>query len=199
MVVIVQAVSVHEMAVRTSEFGCPLIHQIHKAFDGTGDMLSHRIGNLIGGTYENAVETLLHGDGFPHVHTHVGAVARHGKYRLVGKGDGIVQIALLHGHQTGEDLRGAGGKRFLMDIFGIQNSAGVHIHKNSGLCACHRAGGPVVDVIGFNGKGFLGFLFQLQLFQRGGIYRHPAAEGCAADNKCRKQKRGGLSASCLAV
>ena len=86
-----------------------------------------------------------------------------------------------------------------MDIFGIQNCAGVHIHKNGGLCACHGAGGPVVDVIGFNGKGFLGFLFQLQLFQRGGIYRHPAAEGCAADNKCCKQKRGGLSASCLAV
>ena len=70
------------MALLTAQLRGLLIHQIHKAGDGTRHMLRQSIGRLVGGHQHHAVETVLHGELVPgHASQFIAAVGLHAVHR----------------------------------------------------------------------------------------------------------------------
>ena len=162
VVLIRQAVGVGKMGVHTSQ-GCrPLVHYVGEDLPvgGAGDMFRHSVGNLVGGADQQRFHTLAHGQGLSRVHGDMGAVPGSVEDGLLGKVHNLVHLAHFRGDQGSENLGGAGGVLGLMDIFGVEDGAGLGLYQNGRLGPHHRARGPVGGFIGLNRHGPVGFQAQ---------------------------------------
>ena len=158
VIVVVNAVGGHKMGIRAAQFKGRLIHQLHKAFNAPADVLADGVAALVAGTYQQAVKGLFHGDGFPHFDADVGILPPVDAVdRLGGVFHHFIQGTFLPGDPGGEDLGGAGGIEFFVDIFGIEDRAGVGFHEDGRFGADCRSLGPAVDLIAFDGHEFVGF------------------------------------------
>ncbi len=82
-------------------------------------MFRHGICHFVGGSHHNTVKTFFHRQIFSGIHAHIGAVNGNGTDCFIRKIHGFVHGTLLHRDQAGQHLRGTGGVKFLMDIFGV--------------------------------------------------------------------------------
>ena len=71
-------------------------------------------------------------------------------YGIVGKDNFVTQFCIFNSKKTGQNLGGAGRVQVFMNIFGIQNTAGVDIHQDGGFCTDFRSFGPVLRVVALN-------------------------------------------------
>ena len=108
------AVCVDKMAARAAQFRGKLVHPFHERGDRPGYMDGDGVARVVAGGQQGAVEQLFHGHGLPHLEIDAAAVLNEVGGHLLGEGDHIRHIDLPgsngpKGHQSGEDLGGAGG------------------------------------------------------------------------------------------
>lgn len=117
--VVGQARAVEKLRVFHAQFFCAVVHALGERLLGTGDVLGHGDGAVIGGVDGDALEHL--------VHTHLLALLEPDLAAAHGAGVGagghdvariqLAAVELLHDEQQRHDLRHAGGGHMLVGVF----------------------------------------------------------------------------------
>ncbi len=148
VVFIRQAVGIDKIRIHASQLRRPLVHNLSEVLPvGAGDMLRHREGHLVGGTDQNGIQAVLHGKLLPHIHGYMIAVRGSVINGIPGKSHPFVQRTPLGSNQGSENLGGAGGILPGMNVFGIENGAGLRLDQNGRTRRDHRACGPARNLV----------------------------------------------------
>ena len=77
MFLVRQTVRIHKVRIQSAKLRCSFVHHLseHTPIGGVGNVLCDCIGDLIGRTDQDGVETLLHGQLLPHIHGNMVAVS----------------------------------------------------------------------------------------------------------------------------
>ncbi len=155
MVLVRQPVGIYKMGVETAQLRRSFVHDLskHGPVRGMGDVLCQSVTDLVCGADQDGLKALLQRQLLPYIHGDMAAVPGSVENGIMGKGDDLVQLALLRHDEGGKSLGGAGGIFLLVDVFGVQNHAGIRIHEYGGLRIDHRPYGPVGHLVGLYRHG----------------------------------------------
>ena len=154
--------AVEKLRVFHAQFFRAVVHALGERLLGTGDVLCHGDGAVIGGVDGDALEHLV--DAHLLALLEPDLAAAHGAGMGAGGHDvariELAAVELLHDEQQRHDLRHAGGGQVLIGIFLIQHRAGRALHQDRRRCG------------------------YLQLFVRWLLERH---RGCEQQQRCQQQ------------
>ena len=128
VVVVRQAVCIGEMGMDRPQLGGPLVHQLGKGLQASGNLLGNDVGGIVGRGEHHGVHGVPDGELFPGLQVNGGAPG--GDVRRLGAGgEHLVLLQIFHGQQAGEDLGDAGRGHQLIPVFAVEHLAGVGIHQ----------------------------------------------------------------------
>ena len=146
VLIIVQAAGIDKMRIDAAQLLRPVVHGLNECIvispHISAHMLRDRVGALIGGGEQHPVESLLHAHLLPHISGNVGAVGLVLENRVRGKGDGLVELAVLQGQQSRHQLGRRGRIAGRLILLAIKDLSAVQIHEDGGRRLDLRLLGP---------------------------------------------------------
>ena len=116
-----QTIAVIEMRIHTSEFLCPLVHQINKCTVITTKffayMLRECISTFICRFKHDRINTLLYGQLFPKISGNMRCISLIFEYGILRKGYLFVHITIFYGKQCRHNLCNTRRKTLSMTLF----------------------------------------------------------------------------------
>ena len=143
VVLVGQSVGIGKVGVGTAQLRGALVHQLHKGADAAGDAVGNDVAGLIGAVDHRAVEQVLIAHDLAGANVGGAGVGIEPLETVLLCRDHFLQrdLAALDGldrQQHGHDLGQAGRGALLVGVEGIEQSSGVHIGQDDGLCAVQR-------------------------------------------------------------